>query len=301
MQRGKRLSDRTEAVVVGFDGSPGGAAALRWAAGDAVSRNCRLRVVRAWQWDEELPGLMRSLKPADMETVAWNRTWATFCDVCPDLSRRPDVLEVEISGDEPGRAILSGSHRAAVIAVGRRRLRARERVFVGSVSDFVLETASCPVVVVPSAQRLTERSSHELIVVGVDGSSEARGALAFGAGPASRRNAGLAVVFAQFEHLTRGKGANETLIPREPMDGQHRLLREAAEQLRCLSGASGVPLELRLGTDEPGPCLVAAAASGQLLVVGSHGRGWLGRLALGSVSRYCVDHATVPVAVVRGS
>ncbi|XP_010681486.2 universal stress protein A-like protein isoform X1 [Beta vulgaris subsp. vulgaris] len=37
----------------------------------------------------------------------------------------------------------------------------------------------------------------------------------------------------------------------------------------------------------------------QLLVLGSHGRGAVGRAFLGSVSNYCVNHAKCPVLVVR--
>jgi nucleotide-binding universal stress UspA family protein len=47
--------------------------------------------------------------------------------------------------------------------------------------------------------------------------------------------------------------------------------------------------------------LLEAAAGADLLVVGSHGRGPLGEVLLGSVSHRCVQHAACPVAVVRGA
>lgn len=46
--------------------------------------------------------------------------------------------------------------------------------------------------------------------------------------------------------------------------------------------------------------LEAAAAEGaDMIVVGTHARGGLGRLLLGSVSEYVIRHASVPVLVVR--
>ncbi|MCP3990941.1 MAG: universal stress protein [Actinomycetia bacterium] len=51
----------------------------------------------------------------------------------------------------------------------------------------------------------------------------------------------------------------------------------------------------------PGPGLVAASSSADLLVVGSRGRSAVAEALLGSVASYCVKHAHVPVAVVPGS
>jgi nucleotide-binding universal stress UspA family protein len=48
-----------------------------------------------------------------------------------------------------------------------------------------------------------------------------------------------------------------------------------------------------------GRALLAAAEGADLLVVGSRGHGAVIGLLLGSVSEYCVTHATCPVVVVR--
>jgi len=52
---------------------------------------------------------------------------------------------------------------------------------------------------------------------------------------------------------------------------------------------------------EPGEAIVEAAEaeSADLIVVGTHGRGAVGRLFLGSVSDHVVRHARCPVMVVR--
>lgn len=52
---------------------------------------------------------------------------------------------------------------------------------------------------------------------------------------------------------------------------------------------------------QPGPelCRLAAEEAADLVVVGSHGRGVLKRVVLGSVSDYLVHHSPCPVLVVR--
>jgi nucleotide-binding universal stress UspA family protein len=50
--------------------------------------------------------------------------------------------------------------------------------------------------------------------------------------------------------------------------------------------------------DEPGQALVRAGRHARLLVVGSHGYGTVRSALAGSVSRYCIAHATCPVVVV---
>ena len=52
---------------------------------------------------------------------------------------------------------------------------------------------------------------------------------------------------------------------------------------------------------EPGAtiCRVAAREGADVVVVGSHGRGIVGRALVGSVSNHVLHHATCPVLVVR--
>jgi len=50
--------------------------------------------------------------------------------------------------------------------------------------------------------------------------------------------------------------------------------------------------------DDPGPLLTRQAAGADLLVVGTGEHVGLGRLLVGSVSHYCLSHATCPVVAV---
>jgi nucleotide-binding universal stress UspA family protein len=62
----------------------------------------------------------------------------------------------------------------------------------------------------------------------------------------------------------------------------------------------GVPVEKHLAQNRPAQALTDACAGATLLVVGSHGRGELPGMHLGSVAGYCVHHAPCPVLVFRG-
>jgi nucleotide-binding universal stress UspA family protein len=66
--------------------------------------------------------------------------------------------------------------------------------------------------------------------------------------------------------------------------------------------SQGIGARFLVWQGDPGPGLLEAAMAeaADLIVVGSHRRGRLGRLILGSVSTYVVEHAPVPVLVVRG-
>lgn len=61
-----------------------------------------------------------------------------------------------------------------------------------------------------------------------------------------------------------------------------------------------VRVEKRLIAKRPAFALTETAEGAQLLVVGSHGRGELPGMHLGSVATFCVHHAPCPVLVFRG-
>jgi|KBSSwiS6_1023812.scaffolds.fasta_scaffold37329_2 nucleotide-binding universal stress UspA family protein len=83
---------------------------------------------------------------------------------------------------------------------------------------------------------------------------------------------------------------------------QVRTGREAsAQDLVSRGRAMGVQVNFLIWEGDAGESIVEAARSEQvdLVVVGSHGRGSVGRFFLGSVSDFVVRHADAPVLVVR--
>lgn len=83
---------------------------------------------------------------------------------------------------------------------------------------------------------------------------------------------------------------------------QVRASRETAAQALVTRGrAAGVRVTFLIWDGDPGQSIVDAATSEQvdLVVVGSHGRGAVGRFFVGSVSEFVVRNARCPVLVVR--
>jgi nucleotide-binding universal stress UspA family protein len=82
------------------------------------------------------------------------------------------------------------------------------------------------------------------------------------------------------------------------------LQADAAQAIRAAAYEVGVEdATPRVEIGDPGPviCVVAEEIGADLVVVGSHGRGFLKQLMLGSVSEHVVRHAPCPVLVVHGA
>jgi nucleotide-binding universal stress UspA family protein len=137
-------------VVVGVDGSEGGAAALRFAADEAAFRDAKLRVVCAW----ELPASV------------YTGTWAGVAEVEPafekhagDIAARalseaarlqPGIdREWHTARGQPADVLVRESQDADLLVVGTRGLGGFKSLLLGSVSQQVAHHASCPVVIVP--------------------------------------------------------------------------------------------------------------------------------------------------------
>ena len=116
---------------------------------------------------------------------------------------------------------------------------------------------------------------------------------------AARHGVGVLAVHAWSDRPVEGvvAGFFAALGDNRPAAAAERLVEEQ------LSGAAAthphVPVERLHRDDRPAHALVEAAAGARLLVVGSHGRGALGRLAFGSVSNAVAHRSPCPVAVVR--
>ncbi|MFL5778450.1 MAG: universal stress protein [Chloroflexota bacterium] len=83
---------------------------------------------------------------------------------------------------------------------------------------------------------------------------------------------------------------------------QVRERREAAATALVARGRrAGVAVAFLIWEGDPGESIVAAAEAEQvdIVLVGTHGRGPIGRLFVGSVSDHVVRHAPCPVLVVR--
>lgn len=128
-----------------------------------------------------------------------------------------------------------------------------------------------------------------VVVVGVDGSEQARRALTWAAEEAKLRGARLRVVHV-WSYLAQ---TGEAFDPTYGDDDARRLLQEAVAGL-----GDGVDIETIAVCDLPARGLLDSAQDADLLVVGARGMGGFGGLLLGSVSQQVAQHAPCPVVIV---
>ena len=141
-------------------------------------------------------------------------------------------------------------------------------------------------------------SPRTSIVVGVDGTPASIEGLVFALREGALRGTAVRVVTAwHFDGPYEGFLTPESFTQaRENAEvAQAKALAAAQAKVPDVPEVSG---ELLQGA--PGPTLVEAARDAAYLVVGTAHKNVAQRTFLGSVSHYCVQHATVPVAVVPG-
>jgi nucleotide-binding universal stress UspA family protein len=218
------------------------------------------------------------------------------------LSRRWPDVEVEIADKTPVEGILGAAKRfrADVIVVGWRGHGAVRRLLMGSVSRGVVRGSTCAVLVVRRSQQV-----HKL-VVGVDGSSTAKRAVAF-VGRLVPPDGGRVTLVNAVELLTppsRGRVPGAASIAREVKRQNTIRARAATRELnRAAAGLERMGWQTRTMVvhGEPLRDLLGAVAANraQLLVVGARGTSGVRYLLLGSVAEGALNQSPVAVLVVR--
>jgi nucleotide-binding universal stress UspA family protein len=286
----------TQRVVVGVDGSPGAEAALRWAVEEARCRDLALDLVNVWHPPLMVVGPGAAPPITDLEKYAEEAAHRVLDEAAAAI--RPSGVPLRTLAVE-GRAaheLVRLAADADQLVVGERGHPAISRLLLGSVSSAVVHHATVPTTVV----RTGSDSRTRRVVVGVDGSEHAAGALVRAALEADARRVPLHVVGAWQVVTPDLVGDLKTWrVPAQADLHEEATARVRAALERKLPGRTDVTVAVV--HDEPVSALLAATAADDLLVVGSRGLGLIERALLGSVAGGCVHHASCPVQVVPGS
>jgi nucleotide-binding universal stress UspA family protein len=133
------------------------------------------------------------------------------------------------------------------------------------------------------------------VIVGVDGSPHSATALAWAAADARLRGWELVVVTACRQDAPRtGPGTS----PATATACEQACQQTQARLLRGLSARAIPSVSTRVLHGDPAALLTSTAAAGDVLAVGTRGRGRVRTLLLGSVARECAEQAPCPVVVV---
>ncbi|WP_193311366.1 universal stress protein [Georgenia satyanarayanai] len=286
-----RSADRNRPVIVGVDGSALADAAVLWAAAEAERRGTSLHVVHAFVHLHAVGGYVAVLDTADPLEIGGEvceRAARTAREAFPALTV---TTEVRVGRAAP--ELIKASREATTLVLGARGHGRVTGLIVGSVSQQVAMHAQCPVVVVRGG---AERGR---VVVGVDGSPAAAGALRFAVEHAAATGAPVRAVRAEYVELPMGAPPGDwysDLVDRS--ERATEAARRAVEEVAADHPA--VDIELQVVRRHPEAALVEAADGASLLVVAKRGLGGFAGLMLGSVSQSVLSRAKVTVAVVPG-
>ncbi len=101
-----------------------------------------------------------------------------------------------------------------------------------------------------------------------------------------------------------GGFASNLLSPEESAQARDSILGEGSDELDATVAALGLDpaiVDRRLVEGASGQMIVhvAGEVGADVVVVGSHGKGWFKRVVIGSVSEYVVHNSPIPVLVAR--
>jgi nucleotide-binding universal stress UspA family protein len=157
--------------------------------------------------------------------------------------------------------------------------------------------AGCEVCVAAGASEHKEVSEMSRIVVGLDLSPSSRAALQWAAAYARLTGQPVQAVHALPVPASMASVGVLGMPAPEPADRIDEMYRRDVEDVfAAVDPLPGWRLEFYI--DDPGPAVIAASDGAALVVVGTHEHKGIGRLIYGSVSRYCLSHAKVPVVAV---
>ncbi|MFC9964550.1 MULTISPECIES: universal stress protein [Nocardia] len=283
-------------VLVAVDGSATSYQAAAWAANEAVLHQLPLQILTSGALQTGFgPGM--SLGEADLE---WLRADA---ERVVGEARRvagaavPDqnlTITTEVAFEQAAPLLITRSTDAQILVVGSRGLGAFQRGLLGSVSRAVSQHAGCPVAVIHGIAAIDPVSATLPVLVGVDGTANSVPALELAFAEASLRKVELVALHAFSDSSALDLPAFGWEMGRQSAE---------ADLAESLAGYAerypDVPVRRIIVADRPVRSLVDEAASAQLVVVGSHGRGGFSGMLLGSTSTALLHSVETPTIVVR--
>ncbi|HET7037261.1 MAG TPA: universal stress protein [Thermomicrobiaceae bacterium] len=285
-------------VIVPLDGSSHNEAALPVAESLARALGVPIELVRV------VPE--RGPRDRDDELLACARDYLDVIagELPPEL-----CAEVIVARGDPARRLLElAASRAleppALLVMGTQGRAGIGRAVSGSVADRLARSAPIPVTLVRDPGRGSSPSQR--LLVPLDGSALAERALPMALELARASDATVhlvRVVEPSRRLLAATVGAAAYVPPSDSAEIEQEMIDEARAYLDSIArqqrrAGARVAWEVRTGPAAPEILRAAATSGADLVIVSSHGRGGLQRLALGSVADVLVRTGPAPVMVI---
>lgn len=142
------MTTPTSRIVVGVDGSPASLHALRWAITQAELTAASVQAVLTWQ----TPGQVGF--DIQIPVVDWAHLAQRTLEVALKEVGDGSALDVEtlVRQGHPAKVLVDVSAGAQLLVVGSRGHGGFAGLLLGSVSEYVIAHASCPVLVIRDHQ-----------------------------------------------------------------------------------------------------------------------------------------------------
>ncbi|PYI40119.1 universal stress protein UspA [Arthrobacter psychrolactophilus] len=291
-------------IVVGIDGSEQSDCALIWAAREAESRKVPLHLVTAYTVPIfAASGLDGGYATVDDDVIRQGAE-AVLREAAAKVPNISVPMDARVENGDAAGVLLELSETAELLVFGSRGRGGFMGRLLGSVSTALPAHAKCPTVTIPRscAARLAEGSEQaakveKVVVVGVDGSDQARYAVLVAAEQAERSGSSLRIVCA-VQPYTGTLAWMPAPVDREALFAEIQTQLDAGEKwLR--SHFPKLPIEVQLLEGSAVDALVKATETAELVVMGTRGRGGFAGMMLGSTTDGVRHHAKGPIMVVR--
>jgi nucleotide-binding universal stress UspA family protein len=288
---GRRSMKRT--ILVAADGTPAALGALRYAANLSEEKGHEVHVLGVV---EPVPvfdaGFMVAIPEAELYESRRDALREALLDQVRTIAGHRDRFPVVVQAGVPGTRIVQFAEdiRAEGILLGLGRHGPMDRMFGTETALQVLRISHLPVLAVPEDHRGLPHSA----VLGVDFSIfSQRAAQTVTSILASPWELHLVHVLSGMEFLPTLSEEWRDDYEEELTDRLEAVARELQDQPSC-------EIRSHILEGEPSHELLSFAKSKQagLLVAGSHGHSFVGRLLMGSVSTRLIRSAHIPVLVV---
>jgi nucleotide-binding universal stress UspA family protein len=284
-------------ILVAVDGKPRGWDALEWAAAEAASRRCLLRIVHAFRSSPALVGAPLAL-PVDLWSGSAFETAKGILSEAVTRARivAPDI-QITVCG-RPGTAtdaILRECKSDALIVLGHGRTSGRIGSAI-SVARRVSRRASSPVAVVTLAPSPVSGRGAGRVVAGLDGTENPVDVLDFAFRSAQRRGVGVTLIHAYpaLEPIARWARPTDSMTAPSTPSSIEYLVR------LCQETYPDVDLKQSTRPKCSSVSLIRESTGAAVLVVGAQRRRSR-RVAFGLTRRDALQLAQSPVAIVRSS
>jgi nucleotide-binding universal stress UspA family protein len=198
----------------------------------------------------------------DESAASLDAAVARSTEVAPELR-----IDAGLLSGAPAQAITDCGSDALMLVVGASSTSGLVAMLLGSVSRYVAQHATCPVVVVGQEKR----TAHGKVAVGVGDRHDASAALAFAFDEAALREAELLVIHSSADEVPAWLTGWQEKYP-------------------------GVTVSQQVCQGHPARVLASHSASADLLVIGRHGAPH--PADVGGIQHAVLNHARGPVAVV---